>query len=88
MNNPEDEELMGKERKSGLEIIQIIAVHLTDEEQVLYTLSEATGLDHSTLERYLKLISECQELFAGKTIHYREQKIGKKTYKSAWITEK
>ncbi|MHA1364940.1 MAG: hypothetical protein ACTSP5_00820 [Candidatus Heimdallarchaeota archaeon] len=54
----------------------------------MYTLSEATGLDHTTLERYLKLISECQVLFAGKTVHYKEQKIGKKTYKSCWVTEK
>jgi len=84
----EDELLMGKERKSGLEIIQLIASHLTGEEQVLYTLSEATGLDHTTIERYLKLICECQILFAGKQIHYKEQKIGKKTYKSCWLTEK
>ena len=88
MIDSEDELLMGKERKSGLEIIQLIASHLTGEEQVLYTLSEATGLDHSTLERYLKLICECQILFSGKQVHYKEQKIGKKTYKSCWLTEK
>ncbi|MHA1185673.1 MAG: hypothetical protein ACTSXA_04505 [Candidatus Heimdallarchaeota archaeon] len=88
MIDSKDELLMGKERKSGFEIIRLIADHLTGEEQVLYTLSEATGLDHTTLERYLKLISECQVLFAGKTVHYKEQKIGKKTYKSCWVTEK
>jgi len=88
MLDSEEDLLMSKERKSSLEIIRLIASHLTDEEQVLYNLSEVTGLDHTTLERYLKLISECQVLFTGKTVHYKEQKIGKKTYKTTWVTEK
>lgn len=78
---------MGKIRKSGIDIIRLIAKSLTEEEQLLYNLSEATGLDHGTIERYLQLIVETQQLFKDKTVHYKEQRIGKKHYKSGWITQ-
>ena len=79
---------MGKDRKSGIEIIRILAEALTEEEQQLYNLSEITGLDHGTIERYLKIIQEVQTLFVAKEIHYKEQQIGKKTYKSGWVVQK
>ncbi len=79
---------MGKERKSGLDIVRLIADFLTEEEQMLYALSEQSGLDHGTLERYLKLICEVQNLFADKHVQYKEHKMGKKTYKSSWYTKK
>ena len=78
---------LGKIRKSGIDIIRLLAESLTEEEQLLYNLSESTGLDHGTIERYLQFIMETQKLFKNKTVHYKEQKIGKKHYKSGWITK-
>ncbi len=87
MIEPEESNDMGKIRKSGIEIIRLLAESLTNEEQLPYNLSESTGLDHGTIERYLQLIIETQRLFKNKTVHYKEQKIGKKHYKSGWITQ-
>lgn len=86
MVESEVDDTMGKDRRGAIDIVRLLAEALSEEEQLLYALSEETDLDHGTIERYLKLLVEIQELFKGKTVHYKEQQIGKKTYKSAWIT--
>ncbi|MEA2071666.1 MAG: hypothetical protein U9O98_10315 [Asgard group archaeon] len=86
-----DGSIMG-ERKSSEEIIALLAQILTSEEESLSQLSRRSKelddyLSHETIERHLKLIVLVQDLFSGQRVHYAEQEIGDRTYKTAWVEE-
>ena len=93
MIDSEENETMSKDRKSAEEIIPSLIEALTTTPQSLHKLmvatrKQGTPLQHETLERYLKLILLMQELLADKTIHYEEQQIAGRVYKTAWYEEK
>lgn len=84
---------MGKERKSSEEIIPILLQLLTSQEQTLSKLSSKSKelgeyLSHETIERHLKLLLLIQDLLQDKVVHYTEQEIGDRVYKSAKLTKK
>ncbi|MBD3193300.1 MAG: hypothetical protein GF308_21880 [Candidatus Heimdallarchaeota archaeon] len=88
-----EEEVMTKERRSSEDIINILAEVITTEEQPVGRIARKTEeqgnyVKDETIERHIKLIQQVQELFAGKKVHYQEQEIAGRTYKTAWIEEK
>ncbi|MHA1185482.1 MAG: hypothetical protein ACTSXA_06415 [Candidatus Heimdallarchaeota archaeon] len=91
----ESEEItnMTKDRKSSEEIIASLIESLTTNPQSLHklmTISKELGtpLQHETIERYLKLMIKIQELLVDKTVHYQEQQVADRVYKTAWFEEK
>ncbi|MHA1185500.1 MAG: hypothetical protein ACTSO7_13710 [Candidatus Heimdallarchaeota archaeon] len=93
MIKPEDElQLSPKDRKSSSEIITIIAKVLSTEPCSISRLSRKTKeigkyISDESIERHLKLILQVNELFGSKEVLYKEQTIGGRIYKEAWITE-
>ncbi|MHA1401879.1 MAG: hypothetical protein ACTSQE_16130 [Candidatus Heimdallarchaeaceae archaeon] len=84
---------MTDKRKTAEEIIPEMIKHLTDQPQSLNQLMQATKeqeefISHESLEKYLKLIIQIQTLLQDKTIHYQEQTIAGRTYKTAWLSKK
>ncbi|MHA1125013.1 MAG: hypothetical protein ACTSO7_10525 [Candidatus Heimdallarchaeota archaeon] len=80
-------------RKTVEEIIPELLKHLTDQPQSLNQLMQATKkkgefISHESLEKYLKLLHQIQVLLQDKTIHYQEQTIAGRTYKTAWMSKK
>ncbi len=90
-----EEQAMGKERKSALEIVDILYQILkTDEPQSIGKIAERSKsqsdpIGDATAERYLKLISFIQDKISrdGLVISYKEETIAGRTYKSAWLTK-
>ncbi|MHA1434752.1 MAG: hypothetical protein ACTSO7_12995 [Candidatus Heimdallarchaeota archaeon] len=84
---------MSKDRKSSEEIITALLESLTNDPQSLSKLMTitkelGTPLQHETLERYLKLIIHIQDLLTDKTVHYQEQQVADRIYKTAWLSSK
>ncbi|MHA1435640.1 MAG: hypothetical protein ACTSO7_17510 [Candidatus Heimdallarchaeota archaeon] len=84
---------MNKDRKSSEEIISSLVESLTSDPQSLSKLMTVTKelgnpLQHETIERYLKLIVLIQDLLADKTVHYQEQQVADRVYKTAWLSSK
>ena len=89
-----EEQAMGKERKSALEIIDILYQILSEEPQSIGKIAERSKsqgnpIGDATAERYLKLISFIQDKIScdGLVISYKEETIAGRTYKSAWLTK-
>jgi len=85
-------EMNKRDQKHASEIIPIIASVLNSEKQSISKLSRKTktlgnSVKDETMERYIKLIMQIQEIFQNKKVCFREVESANRLYKSAWIEE-